>query len=85
MFIMAMELISRKISSKDVLRKVMYADDLESCRAEFFFLKLKIIVLRACVMACLYSMETVALTEQQQKLQVCENNWHHLITRIKDE
>ena len=34
-------------------------------------------VLRACVTpACLYGLETVALTEQQQqKLQVCENNW----------
>ena len=28
LFIMVMELISRKISTNDVLRKVMYADDL---------------------------------------------------------
>ena len=28
LFIMVMELISRKISTKDVLKKVMYADDL---------------------------------------------------------
>ena len=44
-------------------------------------------VLRACVTpACLYSLETVALTEQQkQKLQVCENNWAQRITRIKME
>ena len=30
--------------------------------------------------ACLYDLETVALTEQQQSLlQVCENNWDHRI------
>ena len=33
---------------------------------------------------CLYGLETVALTEQQQqKLQVCENNWVRRITRTK--
>ena len=38
--------------------------------------KLKGKVPRTCVTpACLYGLETVALTEQQQqKLQVCENN-----------
>ena len=36
--------------------------------------KLKGKVLRTCATpACLYGL--VALTEQQQKLQVCENNW----------
>ena len=41
-------------------------------------------VLRTCVTpACLYGLETVALTEQQQKLQVCENNWVRQITRTK--
>ena len=42
-------------------------------------------VLGACVApACLYGLETVALTEQQQlKLQVCENNWVCRITRTK--
>ena len=47
--------------------------------------KLKGKVLRTCVTpACLYGLETVALTEQQQqKLQVCENNWVHQITRTK--
>ena len=42
-------------------------------------------VLRMCVTpACLYGLETVVLTEQQQqKLQVCENNWVHRITRTK--
>ena len=42
-------------------------------------------VLRTCVTpACLYGLETVALTEQQQdKLQVCENNWVRRITRTK--
>ena len=43
-------------------------------------------VLRACVTpACLYGLETVALTEQQQqqKLQDCENNWVRRITRTK--
>ena len=45
--------------------------------------KLKGKVPRACVApACLYGLETVALTEQQQqKLQVCENNWVRRITR----
>ena len=39
--------------------------------------KLKGKVPRVCVTpACLYGLETVALTEQQQqKLQVCKNNW----------
>ena len=47
--------------------------------------KLKGLVLRTCVTpACLYGLETVALTEQQQqKLQVCENNWVRRITRTK--
>ena len=46
--------------------------------------KLKGKVLRTCVTsACLYGLETVALTEQQQKLQVCENNWVRRITRTK--
>ena len=40
--------------------------------------------LRACVTpACLYGLETVALTKQQEKLQVCENNWVRRITRTK--
>ena len=47
--------------------------------------KLKGKVLRTCVTpACLYGLETEALTEQQQyKLQVCENNWVRRITRTK--
>ena len=47
--------------------------------------KLKGKVPRTCVTpACLYGLETVALTEQQQqKLQVCENNWVRRITRTK--
>ena len=47
--------------------------------------KLKGKVIRTSVKpACLYGLETVALTEQQQqKLQVCENNWVRRITRTK--
>ena len=47
--------------------------------------KLKGKVLRMCVTpACLYGLETVALTEQQQqKLQVCEDNWVRRIIRTK--
>ena len=47
--------------------------------------KLKGKVLRTHVTpACLYGLETVALTEQQQqKLQVSENDWVHRITRTK--
>ena len=47
--------------------------------------KLKGKVLRVYVTpACLYCLETVALTEQQQqKLQVCENNWVRRVTRTK--
>ena len=47
--------------------------------------KLKGKVLRTYITpACLYGLETVALTEkQQQKLQVCENNWVRRITRTK--
>ena len=177
LFIMVMEIISRKISTKDILRKMMYADDLAiiaeskqdlqevleewkgvfekhglrmslektevmwvghqreelNIRLDgkeikqvdgFVYLggmvmedghsaaevrrrtqaganawrkvegvmldrkiseKLKGKVLRTCVTpACLYGLETVALTEQQQqKLQVCENNWVQRITRTK--
>ena len=177
LFIMVMEIISRKISTKDILRKIMYADDLAIIaeskqdlqevleewkgvfekhglrmnlektevmwvghqREElnisldgkeikqvdgFVYLggmvtedghsaaevrrrtqaganawrkvegvmldrkiskKLKGKVLRTCVTpACLHGLETVALTEQQQqKLQVCENNWVRRITRTK--
>ena len=38
----------------------------------------------ACVIpACLYGMETLVLTEiQQQRLQVCENNWVRKIARV---
>ena len=49
-------------------------------------IKLKGKVPSACVTpACLYGLETVALTEQQQqqKLQVCENNWVRRITKTK--
>ncbi|KAI0231116.1 mRNA-capping enzyme [Lamellibrachia satsuma] len=47
--------------------------------------KLKGKVLRTCVTpACLYRLETLALTEQQQQnLQVCENNWVRRKTRTK--
>ena len=48
--------------------------------------KLKGKVMRTCVTtSCLYGLEKMALTEQQQqqKLQVCENNWVHRITRTK--
>ena len=46
--------------------------------------KLKRKVLKACVTpACLYGLVTVALTEQQQQLQICENNWVRRITRTK--
>ena len=39
--------------------------------------KLKGKVLETCVIpACIYGLETVALSSaQQQRLQVCENNW----------
>ena len=46
--------------------------------------RLKGKVLKACVtLACLYGPETVALTEQQQKLHVSENNWVGRITKTK--
>ena len=47
--------------------------------------KLKGKVMRTCVTpACLYGLETVALTvQQQQKMQVCENNLVRRITRTK--
>ena len=46
--------------------------------------RLKGKVMSTCVTrACLYGMETLALTElQQQRLQVCENNWVRKITRV---
>ena len=51
------------------------------------FKKLKLKVLRTCVApVCMYGLETVALTEQQQqKLQECENNWVRRITRTIKE
>ena len=46
--------------------------------------KLKGKVLSARVTpACLYGLETVALSEQQQQLQVCENNCVRRIKRTK--
>ena len=44
-------------------------------------------VMRTCVTpACLYATETLALTElQQQRLQVCENNWVRKIARVTRE
>ena len=46
--------------------------------------RLKGKVMSTCVTrACLYGMETLTLTElQQQRLQVCENNWVRKITRV---
>ena len=46
--------------------------------------RLKGKVMSTCVTrACLYGTETLALTElQQQRLQVCENNWVHNIARV---
>ena len=33
--------------------------------------------------ACLYETETLAMTKlQQQRLQVCENNWVHKMARV---
>ena len=40
-------------------------------------------VMSTCVTpACLYGTETLALTELQQGLQVCENNWVRKIARV---
>ena len=46
--------------------------------------RLKGKVMSTCVTrACLYGTETLALTEvQQQRLQVCENNWVRKIARV---
>ena len=46
--------------------------------------RLKGKVVSTCVtLACLYGTETLAMTElQQQRLQVCENNWVRKITRV---
>ena len=46
--------------------------------------RLKGNVMSTCVTpACLYGTETLALTElQQQRLQVCENNWVRKIARV---
>ena len=42
-------------------------------------------VMSTCVTpACLYGTETLALTELQQRLQVCENNWARKIARVKE-
>ena len=32
--------------------------------------------------ACLYGTETLAMTERQQRLQVCENSWVQKIARV---
>ena len=40
-------------------------------------------VMNTCVTpACLYGTETLSMTELQQKLQVCENNWVRKIARV---
>ena len=46
--------------------------------------RLKVKLTSTCVTpACLYGTETLAMTElQQQKLQVCENNWVRKIARV---
>ena len=45
--------------------------------------KLKGKVVSTCVTpACLYGTETFALTELQQRLQVCENNWVRKIASV---
>ena len=45
--------------------------------------RLKGKVMSMCVTpACLYGTETLALTELQQRLQVCENNWVRKIARV---
>ena len=46
--------------------------------------RLKGMVMSTCVIpACLYGTETLALTElQQQRLQVCKNNWVRKIARV---
>ena len=46
--------------------------------------RLKGKIMSTCVtLACLYGTETLALTElQQQRLQVCENNWVQKIARV---
>ena len=49
--------------------------------------RLEVKVMSTCVTpACLYGTETLALTElQQQRLQVCENNWVGKIARVTRE
>ena len=46
--------------------------------------RLKVKVMSTCdTPTCLYGTETLALTElQQQRLQVCENNWVRKIARV---
>ena len=45
--------------------------------------RLKGKVLSTCLTpSCLYGTETLAMTEQQQRLQVCENNWVRKIVRV---
>ena len=45
--------------------------------------RLKGKVMSTCVTsACLYGTETLALTDLQQRLQVCENNWVRKIARV---
>ena len=45
--------------------------------------RLKSKVMSTCVTpACLYGTETLVLTELQQRLQVCENNWVRKIARV---
>ena len=45
--------------------------------------RLKGKVMSTCVTtACLYGTETLALTELQQRLQLCENNWVRKIARV---
>ena len=136
LFIMVMEMISRKISTKDILRKMMYADDLaiiaeskqdlqevlEEWKGVFEKHGLRMSLEKTEVMWVGHQREELnirldgkeikqvdgfvylggmvtedgysaaevrrrtqaALTEQQQqKLQVCENNWIRRITRTK--
>ena len=65
---------------ENVLRRV---DGVMADRKMSRELKGKVLMSRI-MLACLYGLEMVALTErQQQKLQVCENNWCRSIAEEK--
>ena len=67
-----------------MLRNILYADDLAVVANGEADPQEQLIEWKAIYMVYIYGLETMALTDkQQQKVQVCENNWIRIIVGVK--